>query len=83
MLLLKLDRLLTSFIPLTDPAAVKLNNKDVRQNLRRADKSSVSIDEMRLWSPTFLPDPKTKKQIEDGLEAWKNGRKGRQIASVR
>lgn len=29
-----------------------------------------------------MPDPKTKQVIEDGIEAWRANREGRQIASV-
>ncbi|ORY92543.1 hypothetical protein BCR35DRAFT_336849 [Leucosporidium creatinivorum] len=64
------------------PDRVKFKNRDVKQNLRRAERADLSCDELRLWDPDYLPDDKTKKAIDSGLEAWRNSRQGRQIASA-
>lgn len=65
------------------PSDVKLDDeKEVRQNVKRAQKESVNVEELRLWEPDYMPDERTKKQIDDGLQAWKDNRKGRQIASA-
>ncbi|ORY92772.1 hypothetical protein BCR35DRAFT_298295 [Leucosporidium creatinivorum] len=64
------------------PSQVKLTGKDIKQNLRRAQKADLTIDELVLDAPTFLPDEKTKKQIEEGIEGWRANRHGRQIASA-
>lgn len=64
------------------PATVKLDSHDVKHNVRRAQKESVNVEELRLWEPDYMPDPKTKQVIEEGIEAWRKNRKGRQIASV-
>lgn len=45
--------------------------------------AGVNCVELVVKGPTFLPDEKTKKEIEDGLERWREARKGTQIASVR
>lgn len=71
-----------SYSRFADPATVKLDSHDVKHNIRRAQKESVNVEELRLWEPDFMPDPKTKKVIEDGIEAWRANRPGKQIASV-
>lgn len=67
---------------LVDPATVKLDSHDVKHNIRRAQKESVNVEELRLWEPDYMPDPKTKQVIEEGIKAWRANREGRQIASV-
>ncbi|KAK4056880.1 hypothetical protein OIO90_002130 [Microbotryomycetes sp. JL221] len=62
--------------------AVNLNNKDVKHNLRRAEKANLRIEEMILEGPDFEPEPRDKKQIEEGIAAWRANRHGRQIASA-
>lgn len=42
----------------------------------------MHVEELVVKGPTWLPDEKTKKEIEDGLERWREARKGTQIASV-
>jgi len=71
------------FSPLLDPDIKKLDQKDVRQNVRRAERAHVSFDELHFKAPKFAPDDKTREEIEAGLERWKQGRTGTQIAAVR
>lgn len=61
---------------------MRFKNRDVKQNLRRADRADLTCDELRLWDPEYLPDHKTKTAVDEGLEAWRKSRQGRQIASV-
>ncbi|KAM0787709.1 hypothetical protein ACM66B_003769 [Microbotryomycetes sp. NB124-2] len=65
-----------------DVQAVNLNNKDVKHNLRRAEKANLRIEELILEGPDFEPDPRDKKQIEEGIAGWRANRHGRQIASA-
>ncbi|KAK4047746.1 hypothetical protein OIV83_005254 [Microbotryomycetes sp. JL201] len=65
-----------------DVQSVNLNNKDVKHNLRRAEKANLRIEELIIEGPDFEPDPRDKKQIEEGIAGWKANRHGRQIASA-
>jgi hypothetical protein len=66
----------------TDPDIKKLDQKDVRQNVRRAERAHVTFDELHLKAPHFMPDDETREAIESGLDRWKAGRQGKQIAAV-
>ncbi|KAL8279363.1 hypothetical protein RQP46_008175 [Phenoliferia psychrophenolica] len=63
------------------PDHVELSKKDVKKNRMAAMHAGVNCVELVVKGPTFLPDEKTKKEIEDGLERWREARKGTQIAS--
>jgi hypothetical protein len=65
-----------------DPDIKKLDQKDVRQNVRRAERSHVTFAELQLKAPTYMPDEETRLEIEDGIEKWKANRHGKQIAAV-
>ncbi|GAA5851332.1 hypothetical protein JCM8547_004210 [Rhodosporidiobolus lusitaniae] len=64
------------------PDIKKLDNKEVRHNIRRADKHHVKYEEIKLKAPTWLPPDDIKSEIEDGLERWKQNRHGTQIAAA-
>ncbi|GAA5916580.1 hypothetical protein JCM6882_002549 [Rhodosporidiobolus microsporus] len=64
------------------PDIKKLDNKEVRHNIRRADKHHVKYDELKLKAPTWLPAEEIKEEIEHGLERWKANRHGTQIAAA-
>ncbi|TFY77842.1 hypothetical protein EWM64_g6172 [Hericium alpestre] len=51
--------------------------KDLKKNLRRAQRAHVVVKEMK---PDDWTDDK-KKEVEDGVQAWKKSRSGIQIAS--
>lgn len=70
------------FLGATDLEKVNFNNRDVKQNLRRARRGGVSCDELRVWDPDFVPEEKTRLEIERGIDLWRTNRHGRQIASV-
>lgn len=51
--------------------------KDLKKNLRRADKAGVTIDEVTgKWTDAL------RAEVNDGVERWKNSRAGVQIAAV-
>jgi len=64
------------------PDIKKLDQKDVRQNVRRAERAHVTFDELHFKAPKFSPDDATREEIEAGLERWKAGRSGTQIAAA-
>ncbi|GAA5928480.1 uncharacterized protein JCM15063_003890 [Sporobolomyces koalae] len=64
------------------PDLKKLEQKDVRQNVRRAERSNITFDELHLKAPNFQPDEDTRTEIEAGLERWKANRHGTQIAAA-
>ncbi|GAA5824205.1 hypothetical protein JCM11251_001566 [Rhodosporidiobolus azoricus] len=64
------------------PDIKKLDNKEVRHNIRRADKHHVKYDEIRLKAPAYQPPEEIKHEIEDGVERWKANRHGTQIAAA-
>ncbi|GAA5959950.1 hypothetical protein JCM3765_000657 [Sporobolomyces pararoseus] len=64
------------------PDIKKLNQKDVKQNVRRAERSHVTFDELHLKAPNFMPDEATRLEIEEGIEKWKSNRQGKQIAAA-
>ncbi|KAK4704108.1 hypothetical protein P7C70_g2103, partial [Phenoliferia sp. Uapishka_3] len=68
---------------LLHPEHVNLAAKDVKKNRLKAEHAGVHVDELVLKGPHWLPEEKVKKEIEDGLERWREARKGTQIASVR
>ncbi|KAK4047742.1 hypothetical protein OIV83_005250 [Microbotryomycetes sp. JL201] len=64
------------------PDHVLFENHDVKQNVRRAQKESVNVEELRLWEPDYRPDDITKKQVDEGLSAWKNSREGKHGGNI-
>ncbi|BGP16012.1 hypothetical protein JCM10213_005437 [Rhodosporidiobolus nylandii] len=64
------------------PDIKKLDNKEVRHNVRRADKHHVKYEELHLKAPNWMPPEDLKNEIEDGLERWKANRHGTQIAAA-
>ncbi|GAA5932977.1 hypothetical protein JCM1841_003859 [Sporobolomyces salmonicolor] len=64
------------------PDIKKLDHKDVRQNVRRAERHHVKFDELRLRAPDYVPEEKTRIEIDEGLERWKANRHGTQIAAA-
>ncbi|GAA6027302.1 hypothetical protein JCM8097_002574 [Rhodosporidiobolus ruineniae] len=64
------------------PDIKKLDNKEVRHNIKKADKHHVKYEEMHLKAPSFMPPDDIKHEIEDGLERWKKNRHGTQIAAA-
>ncbi|GAA5909868.1 uncharacterized protein JCM6883_003120 [Sporobolomyces salmoneus] len=64
------------------PDIKKLDQKDVRQNIRRAERSHVTFSELHLKAPSFLPDDATREEIDSGIERWKANRHGKQIAAA-
>ncbi|GAA6002367.1 hypothetical protein JCM10207_001084 [Rhodosporidiobolus poonsookiae] len=64
------------------PDIKKLENKEVRHNIRRADKHHVKYEELHLKAPSWLPPDEVRHEIEDGLERWKQNRHGTQIAAA-
>ncbi|KAM0749578.1 hypothetical protein T439DRAFT_327258 [Meredithblackwellia eburnea MCA 4105] len=63
------------------PDHVDLEKKDVRKNRLKAEHAGVSVDELVVKGPTWLPPDDVKQKIEQGLQRWKDSRKGTQIAS--
>ncbi|KAG8986445.1 hypothetical protein FRB93_005277 [Tulasnella sp. JGI-2019a] len=59
-----------------DPTTVKWSSNDLKQNIRKAEKAGVSITEK---TGNFTSDERT--EINEGVEKWKEGRKGTQVAS--
>lgn len=76
------ESLAITYGTLADPSTARLTSKDIKHNIRRAEKEHVSIEELYIDEPTWLPDEKTRKEIEDGIAAWRANRHGRQIASA-
>jgi len=52
--------------------------KDLKKNLRRAERAQIDVIEIQRndWSETV------RKEIEDGVDAWKKSRSGLQLAAV-
>lgn len=65
------------------PEHVDLEKKEIKSNRKKAMKEKVSVDEIPVKGPDFVPPEDIKNQIEEGLEAWRAARSGTQIASVR
>lgn len=68
---------------LADPDIKKLEHKEVRHNIRRAERSHVKYEEIKLRAPQYQPPDDVREEIEAGLERWKANRHGTQIAAVR
>ncbi|GAA5977629.1 hypothetical protein JCM11641_006880 [Rhodosporidiobolus odoratus] len=64
------------------PDIKKLDNKEVRHNVRRADKHHVKYEELHLKAPNFMPSDEIRDDVEAGLERWKANRHGTQIAAA-
>jgi len=52
--------------------------KDLKKNLRRAEKADVDIEEVREFDWT----DQERKEVEEGIDEWKKNKNGLQIASV-
>lgn len=52
--------------------------KDMKKNLRRADKADIKVEEIKgdMWTD------EVKKEIDDGVAAWKKNRSGLQLAAT-
>ncbi|KAG9000187.1 hypothetical protein FRB94_005631 [Tulasnella sp. JGI-2019a] len=59
-----------------DPMTVKWSSNDLKQNIRKAEKAGVSIIER---TGSFTSDEQA--EINEGVEKWKKGRQGTQVAS--
>jgi len=66
-----------------DPDIKKLEHKEVRHNIRRAERAHVKYDEIRLKAPQFHPPDDLREEIDAGLKRWQEHRHGTQIAAVR
>lgn len=66
----------------TDPEIKKLDTKEVRHAIRRADRAHIKYDELHLKAPNWTVPPEVKEEIDEGLAAWKSKRTGTQIAAV-
>lgn len=66
----------------TDPDIKKLEHKEVRHNIRRAERAHVKFDEIRLKAPQFHPPDDLREEIDAGLKRWQEHRHGTQIAAV-
>lgn len=60
-----------------DPTEVNLDVKDVQQNVRRSQRAGVDVYELK-----DEPTVEQRKAINEGVEKWKQGRKGDQIATA-
>lgn len=68
--------------PSTDPDIKKLDHKEVRHNIRRAERAHIKYDEIRLKGPEFHPPDNAREEIDAGLKRWQEKRQGTQIAAV-
>ncbi|GJN89270.1 hypothetical protein Rhopal_002249-T1 [Rhodotorula paludigena] len=64
------------------PDIKKLEQKEVRHNIRRAERSHVKYEEIKLRAPQYHPPDDVREEIEAGLERWKANRHGTQIAAA-
>ncbi|TIA91428.1 hypothetical protein E3P99_01074 [Wallemia hederae] len=60
-----------------DPVEANLDVKDVQQNVRRSQRAGVDVYEL-----TTEPTDSQREAINHGVEKWKEGRKGDQIATA-
>ncbi|GAA5943909.1 hypothetical protein JCM3775_002274 [Rhodotorula graminis] len=64
------------------PDIKKLEHKEVRHNIRRAERAHVKYDEIRLKAPQFHPPDDLREEIDAGLKRWQEHRHGTQIAAA-
>ncbi|TIA71509.1 hypothetical protein E3P91_02525 [Wallemia ichthyophaga] len=60
-----------------DPTQVNLDVKDVQQNVRRSQRAGVTVYEL-----SGEPTEEQHRAIDQGVDKWKEGRKGEQIATA-
>lgn len=65
------------------PDIKKLDSKEVRHAIRRAERAHVQCSEMTLRPPKYEAPEDVRHEIDEGLAAWKAERTGTQIAAVR
>lgn len=79
----RLQRVLNEpFALCTDPDIKKLDQKEVRHAIRRADRAHIKYSELHLKAPNYTIPPDLKQEIDEGLAVWKSKRTGTQIAAV-
>lgn len=66
----------------TDPDIKKLDQKEVRHAIRRADRAHIKYSELHLKAPNYTIPPDIKQEVDEGLAVWKSKRTGTQIAAV-
>lgn len=66
----------------TEPDIKKLDQKEVRHAIRRADRAHIKYSELHLKAPEYTIPPDIKQEVDEGLAVWKSKRTGTQIAAV-
>ncbi|BGP55327.1 hypothetical protein JCM8202_002173 [Rhodotorula sphaerocarpa] len=64
------------------PDIKKLDSKEVRHAIRRAERAHVQCSEMTLRPPKYEAPEDVRHEINEGLAAWKAERTGTQIAAA-
>lgn len=64
------------------PDIKKLDQKEVRHAIRRADRAHIKYSELHLKAPEYTIPPDIKQEVDEGLAVWKSKRTGTQIAAA-